>query len=201
MSAIEATTSGAAYTVRPVRAWTKPGASSVAAHCSPYGDGWTLTVQGFRVYRPDGAAYRPSVAPYATQEEADAVAYRLNAPCVATVDAMAEENRTSGRPDPELAEWLADMRADLVEGSQAEREAAAREVRAVYVAGLPIGATGAYQAEGGPLPVVTTGHATTYAGKGPGDCTAWDAVPVRFFPVHGFGVVDVDAVAWDAVRI
>lgn len=75
MSATIPTTSGALpHTVRAMRSWTKPGASPVAAHCVPPGQGWTLTVQGFRVYRPEGGTLYPSARPYETETEAQAVA-------------------------------------------------------------------------------------------------------------------------------
>lgn len=197
MSATVPTVSGARYTVKAVKAWTKPGASPVAAHCVPAGEGWTLSVQGYRIIRPDGATWRPSQPGYATQEEADAVAYRLNAPAVATLAQWEAENRAAARPCPDLAAWIGATRERLLSDKRAEREAAAVEVRDLFLCGVPVGSTGDYEG----VTVTTTGDAISYAGRSPTDNTRWIGVPVRFSPVPGLGVVPVGDVAWHAVRL
>lgn len=68
----------AKYTVSECKSWTKAGYSPVAAHCVPPGDGWVLEVSGYRVKRPDGSVLRPAYPPFATREQAEAEAARLN---------------------------------------------------------------------------------------------------------------------------
>lgn len=60
------------------------------------------------------------------------------------------------------------------------------------------GAKGTYQANGVTMPVVALEPSIDYAGKGPDDHTPWSGVYVRFWPIGGFGMVDVDAVQWEA---
>lgn len=199
--------SAAPYTVRPVKAWTKPDHAAVAAHCVPSGEGWSLSVVAYRIIRPDGATWRPSLPAFNPDSEGYAAAVvmasRLNAPCYATLEAIAAENMAAPRPCPDLAEWVEDMRCGLLSDRRELREATAVEVRNLYCSSLPIGAQGTYQPEGAAtaVRVTTLDHAVTYAGKGRFDCTAWEGVEVRFSPIPGYGVVPVDAVAWDAARI
>ena len=49
--------------------WTKPGASSVAAHCVPPA-GFALTSAGFRIVDQTGAVLFPSQMPFATRDDA-----------------------------------------------------------------------------------------------------------------------------------
>lgn len=192
----------ARHTVKAVKAWTKPGASPVAAHCVPAGEGWALTVQGFRIIKPDGATWRPALAAFATEAAAQTMADRLDAPVMATLEAIRLEDLAAPKPCADLQAWISDTRSALLSDDRGEREAAAVEVRGLYLSSLPIGATGRVTLfEGAPMNVTTTEEPVDYCGRSATDATPWIGVSVRFSPVHGHGTVDVDSVAWDAVRL